>query len=119
VRPLVEDARVRAPDAAIALSADNDAVVSGDPEALERVLRNLIENALAAIKPNGRIDVQMRRRSGYAEAHIADDGRAYGARTPTDLRALRSTRFPARPATASASPSPAASTSNTPPTASA
>jgi len=74
VRPLVEDARMRAPDAAIALRADNDALVSGDPDALERVLRNLIENALAAIKPNGQIDVQLRRRNGYAEAHIADDG---------------------------------------------
>jgi signal transduction histidine kinase len=48
--------------------------VSGDPDALERVLRNLIENALAAIKPNGQIDVQLRRRNGYAEARIADDG---------------------------------------------
>src|SRR5689334_7290225 len=65
---------MRAPDAAIALSAENDALVSGDPEALERVLRNLIENALAAIKPDGRIDVQVRRRDGYAEAHIDDDG---------------------------------------------
>ena len=74
VRPLVEDARMRAPDAAIALRAENDALVSGDPDALERVLRNLIENALAAIKPNGEIDVQLRRRNGYAEAHIADDG---------------------------------------------
>jgi two-component system, OmpR family, sensor kinase len=73
-RPLVEDARMRAPDAAIALRADNDALVSGDPDALERVLRNLIENALAAIKPDGRIDLQLRRRNGYAEAHIVDDG---------------------------------------------
>ena len=61
-------------DAAIALNVDKDALVSGDPDALERVLRNLIENALAAIKPNGQIDVQLRRRNGYAEAHIADDG---------------------------------------------
>ena len=56
------------------LSAANDTTVSGDPDALERVLRNLIDNALAAIQPTGQIDVQLRRRNGYAEAHIADDG---------------------------------------------
>jgi two-component system OmpR family sensor kinase len=74
VRPLVEDARARAPGAAITLSADNDTTVSGDRGALERVLRNLIDNALAAIQPTGRIDVQLRRRNGYAEALVADDG---------------------------------------------
>src|SRR5204863_168256 len=51
-----------------------DALESGDPDALERVLRNLVENALAAIKHDGQIDVQVRRFNGYAEAHIADDG---------------------------------------------
>jgi signal transduction histidine kinase len=48
--------------------------VSGDPDALERVLRNLIDNALAAIQPSGRIDVQLRRRNGYTETRVADDG---------------------------------------------
>src|SRR5205823_22349 len=51
VAPLVEDARMRAPRATITFSADNDITVSGDPDALERVLRNLIDNALAAIQP--------------------------------------------------------------------
>jgi two-component system, OmpR family, sensor kinase len=74
VRPLLEEARIRAPNAAITLSADDDAVVSGDPDALERVLRNLIDNALAAIEPGGRIKVQLRRSNGYTEAHVADDG---------------------------------------------
>ena len=60
-RPLVEDAHARAPGAAITLSADNDTTVSGDPDALERVLRNLIDNALAAIQPTGLIDVQLQR----------------------------------------------------------
>jgi two-component system, OmpR family, sensor kinase len=73
-RQLVEDARGRAPDAAITLSANDDTTVRGDPDALERVLRNLIDNALAAIPPNGRIDVQLRRLNGYIEARIAGDG---------------------------------------------
>jgi two-component system OmpR family sensor kinase len=74
VRPLIDDAHTRAPSAAITLSADNDTTVSGDPDALERVLRNLIDNALAAIQPTGRIDVQLRRRNGYAQALVSDDG---------------------------------------------
>ena len=74
VRPLIEDAHARAPGAAITLSAENDATVSGDPDALERVLRNLIDNALAAIQPTGRIDVQLRRHDGCTEALVADDG---------------------------------------------
>jgi two-component system OmpR family sensor kinase len=74
MRPLIEDAHTRAPGAAITLSTDNDTTVSGDPAALERVLRNLIDNALAAIQPTGRIDVQLRRRNGCTQALVADDG---------------------------------------------
>ena len=75
VRPLIEDAHTRAPDAAITLSAENDSTtVSGDPDALGRALRNLIDNALAATQPAGRIDVQLRRRNGYTEALVDDDG---------------------------------------------
>jgi signal transduction histidine kinase len=73
-RPLVEDAHTRAPHATITLSADNDTMVRGDPDALERVLRNLIDNALAAIQPTGRIDVHLRGLNGYVQARVADDG---------------------------------------------
>jgi two-component system OmpR family sensor kinase len=73
-RPLVEDAHTRAPHATITFNADNHATVHGDPDALERVLRNLIDNALAAIEPTGRIDVQLRRLNGYVQAHVVDDG---------------------------------------------
>jgi two-component system OmpR family sensor kinase len=72
--PLVDDARERAPLAAITLSTENATTVRADRDALERVLRNLIDNALAAIQPAGRIDVQLRRRDGYVEALVADDG---------------------------------------------
>ena len=73
-RPLLEDARAAHRDATITLSADDDTTVHGDPDALERVLRNLIDNALAAIQPSGRIDVQLRRHNGYIQARVADDG---------------------------------------------
>ena len=73
-RPLLEAARARAPDATITLSADGDSTVRGDPDALERVLRNLIDNAVAAIEPAGRVDVQVRRLNGYVQALVTDDG---------------------------------------------
>jgi two-component system OmpR family sensor kinase len=73
-RPLVEHAQARAPHATITLNADTNATVNGDPDALERVLHNLIDNALAAIQPTGRIDVQLRRLNGYVQAHVVDDG---------------------------------------------
>jgi two-component system, OmpR family, sensor kinase len=73
-RPLVEDAQSRAPEATISLHVDNDTTVRGDPDALERVLRNLIDNALAAIEPTGRIDVHLERLNGYVQAGVADDG---------------------------------------------
>ncbi len=73
-RPLLEDAHERAPRATITLSADTNTTVYGDPDALERVLRNLIDNALAAIQPTGRIDVRLRRRNGYVRAQVTDDG---------------------------------------------
>jgi two-component system OmpR family sensor kinase len=73
-RPLLEHAQARAPHATITLNADNDTTVTGDPDALERVLRNLIDNALAAIQPTGRINLQLQRRNGYVHALVADDG---------------------------------------------
>jgi two-component system, OmpR family, sensor kinase len=73
-RPLVEDAQARAPDATISLHTDQDTTVRGDPDALERVLRNLIDNALAAIEPTGRIDVHLQRLNGYVQTGVADDG---------------------------------------------
>jgi signal transduction histidine kinase len=73
-RPLVDDAHGRAPQAEITLRADDDTTVSGDPDALERVLRNLIDNALSAIQPTGRIDLELWRQNGYVQAHVTDDG---------------------------------------------
>ena len=73
-RALVDDAHARSPRATITISAEADTTVRGDPDALERVLRNLIDNALAAIQPTGRVDVHLRRRNGYVQAQVTDDG---------------------------------------------
>jgi two-component system OmpR family sensor kinase len=73
-RAVVADTRARAPHAAITLSEEADTTVPADPETLERVLRNLIDNAVAAIQPTGRIDVHFRRHGGYLQVQIVDDG---------------------------------------------
>ena len=73
-RPLVENAQTRAPQATITLSAGGDTTVRGDPDGLERVLRNLIDNAVSAIQPTGRIDVRVQRQNGYVQTHVTDDG---------------------------------------------
>jgi len=73
-RTLVDEARARAPRTTITLDAEDNMTISGDRDALERVLGNLVDNALAATAPAGRIDVQLRRRSGYVEALVMDDG---------------------------------------------
>jgi signal transduction histidine kinase len=71
---LVVEAQSRSPAAAITLHADDALTVSGDPDALDRLLRNLIENAAASIEPTGRIDVALIRRNGLAEVVVTDDG---------------------------------------------
>jgi two-component system, OmpR family, sensor kinase len=73
-RQLVDHARARAPRATITYSADTDTTVAGDPVALETILRNLIDNALAATTADGHIDVHVRHLPGYVQVHIADDG---------------------------------------------
>lgn len=74
VGQLVDDARSRAPSVAVTLSVDQPARVNGDADALDRLLRNLIENALAAIDRSGRIDIELRRRDGFVEVDVVDDG---------------------------------------------
>ena len=113
-RPLVDDARSRAPRAAITLSANGGATVRGDPDALERVLRNLIDNALAAIDPTGRIDVQLhRRRRLRPERSSPTTDPAYPNTRSNASSNASSDSTPANPVTALASPSPVASRSNT------
>jgi two-component system, OmpR family, sensor kinase len=67
-------AHARAPQAEITLNADSDVTVRGDPDALERILRNLIGNTLGAIEPTGRIDVGLHRINGHLQATVRNDG---------------------------------------------
>jgi signal transduction histidine kinase len=48
--------------------------VEGDAEALARVLRNLLDNSLAAIPPEGSVHIQVERRDGHVEAQVSDNG---------------------------------------------
>ncbi len=54
---------------------DGEVLVSGDVDRLERVVRNLVQNAIAATEPAGRIEVDVRRHNGMARLVVADDGR--------------------------------------------
>jgi signal transduction histidine kinase len=70
---LIADAQSRAPAAAITLHGEA-VTMHGDPDSLERLIRNLIENATAAIQPDGRIDVTLNRENGFAEMIVTDNG---------------------------------------------
>lgn len=54
---------------------DGEVLISGDVDRLERVVRNLVQNAIAATEPAGRIEVDVRRHNGMARLVVADDGR--------------------------------------------
>jgi two-component system sensor histidine kinase MprB len=53
---------------------DGRTMVMGEPEALERVVINLIDNALVHGPPEGRVDVGVASVDGWAEAWVADAG---------------------------------------------
>lgn len=52
----------------------NRAPVSGDPRLLERLIRNLINNAIQHNIPGGRVDVSTDRRAGHAVLTITNTG---------------------------------------------
>ena len=70
---VVAEARARTP-ASISIAHDGPAVVVGDPEALTRVLRNLIDNAVHAAGDDGRIAVELQRSPARVRATVSDDG---------------------------------------------
>lgn len=71
---LLDDARSRAPSTAITLTMNGDGNVIGDPNALERVLRNLIENSLSAIQPIGHLELTLTRSGDVIDVVVRDDG---------------------------------------------
>jgi len=55
------------------------AAVSGDPRLVERLIRNLVDNAIRYNRPGGRVDISARTRSGHALLTIANTGPAVPA----------------------------------------
>ena len=70
---VVTETRPRTP-ASISISHNGPAVVVGDPEALTRVLRNLIDNAVHAAGDDGNIAVEVQRSQAEVRATVSDDG---------------------------------------------
>jgi two-component system, OmpR family, sensor kinase len=70
---LVTEARSRTP-ARISVAHPGPAVVIGDPDALARALRNLLDNAVRAGGDDGRILVKLRRSPTHIRATVSDNG---------------------------------------------
>jgi two-component system, OmpR family, sensor kinase len=70
---VVAETRSRTP-ASISIAHDGPAIVVGDPEALTRVLRNLIDNAVHAAGDDGRIVVELQQSDARVRATVSDDG---------------------------------------------
>jgi len=56
-------------------------MVPGDPARLERVLHNLLDNAVSFSPPQGTIDIALTRRDGRVRLSITDDGPGIPAET--------------------------------------
>ena len=69
----VEQARLVAPRPTILIHG-HEAKVRGDAGGLLRVLRNLLDNAIAAVPPTGHIEMTVDRSGDYVEVHATDDG---------------------------------------------
>jgi signal transduction histidine kinase len=74
VQTAIRDARERAPRAVVGVTISGEPTVQGDADALGRVLRNLLDNALAAVPAAGRVDVRLGERNGQVEAQVSDTG---------------------------------------------
>jgi signal transduction histidine kinase len=55
------------------------AAVSGDPRLVERLVRNLVDNAIRHNQPSGRVDIAARTESGHAVLVVANTGPAIPA----------------------------------------
>jgi signal transduction histidine kinase len=58
----------------IEVSGDGDARVAGDRDKLERAIRNLVQNAIAATTAEGRIQIDISRQDDAVTLIVADDG---------------------------------------------
>jgi signal transduction histidine kinase len=55
------------------------AAVSGDPRLIERLVRNLVDNAIRYNRPSGRVGITARTRAGHAVLAVANTGPAVPA----------------------------------------
>jgi len=76
IRRIVERHRTRADEKSIRLEADVEAGMSGvcDPDLLDRLLSNLLENALKFTTPGGRVEVSARGEGEDLVLEVADTG---------------------------------------------
>ena len=70
---LVAEARARTP-ASISIAHPGEAMVIGDPDALARALRNLLDNAVRAGGDGGTIRLELQRSPTAVRATVSDDG---------------------------------------------
>lgn len=61
-------------DVEVRLTADPADPVTGDPQALDRVLRNLLDNAIRYAPAASTIDVNVHERDGVTTVRVHDDG---------------------------------------------
>ena len=86
---LVAETRARTP-ASISIAHPGEAMVIGDPDALARALRNLLDNAVRAGGDGGTIRLELQRSPTAVRATVSDDGPGRAAGGPrSDLRGLR------------------------------
>jgi len=74
VEAVAEEAREGGPSHLVEVAAVEPVVVSGDPERLRQVLRNVVGNALRHTPAGTRVRLSLYQREGIAELVVADDG---------------------------------------------
>ena len=70
---LVAETRTHTPPR-ISVVADGPAIVTGDPDALARALRNLLDNAVSAAGDDGSVRIELQQSPTRVRATVSDDG---------------------------------------------
>jgi signal transduction histidine kinase len=70
----IADANGRALGRDISLETSEAVAVEGDADAISRIIRNLLENAVVAAGPAGHVRVRIAKDAGEAQLSVEDDG---------------------------------------------